>query len=89
MAAKPKAVFYEDLEKQVRSVLAAQDQTKLRSQLAKEHPANIAGVMDLRSRIIREVEEIKKDVKLLRREISEMKSSTYRIKNIRQRSNKK
>ncbi len=46
MAAKPNVALYEDLEKQVRSALASQDQTKLRTRLSKEHPANIAGVMD-------------------------------------------
>jgi magnesium transporter len=46
MAAKPNTALYEDLEKRVRSSLASQDQTKLRVLLVKEHPANIAGVMD-------------------------------------------
>ena len=46
MAAKPNTALYEDLEKRVRSTLESQDQTKLRTLLVKEHPANIAGVMD-------------------------------------------
>lgn len=46
MAVNPNVDQYEDLEKQVRRALAARDLTKLRTRLANEHPANIAGVLD-------------------------------------------
>ena len=46
MAVKPNVAPYEALEKQIRSALENDEHTKLRSQLVKEHHANIAGVMD-------------------------------------------
>lgn len=46
MSAKSNTVFYEELEKQVRALLSAQEKNQLRTLLEKEHSADIAGVMD-------------------------------------------
>jgi magnesium transporter len=43
---KSRIITYEDLEKQVRSALKANTLEALRGRLAKEHPANIAAVLD-------------------------------------------
>ena len=54
MASNLITIQYEDLEKQVRRLLAADDRSKLRALLEKDHPANVAGVMERLSHLQRE-----------------------------------
>lgn len=46
MPTKTKVITYETLEQQVQTALAANNLDLLRAQLAKQHPANIAAVLD-------------------------------------------
>lgn len=43
----------------------------------------------VKAEMVREIEGMKKDVKLIQRVISEMKSATHKIKSIQQKSDKK